>query len=401
LFVETIAVKKLISGYKSQMKSLLALAEDLSPPLGYPGGPCHVVRRIQQSSLSTKEKDRLAQEVEDGEDLPNVDAAKVYPVEVEKLLANTAFGLKELVVTAHVGYRMDLRGITIPQIRVVIQTFAQEWSKLKSQKHPIAQRWEEAMAHGEPIEYHEKKQNIFAVFTVAGKSVKLITAYYKGEKEEEAPEGGCKLASEAELQLSMNQLLEEVNLTYPRLVQVLREHYADIRKLKGESITVLRELPYLFLKAPDVPWIYRGITNLSAQQVEEILQQKVKLGLSSVSYMTQGERDVSWAIMPTPALQFAQNMHFGGMKPDTYGMIFLARNQGQFLLNPGLIAQIPEIRDWRVAKWKTTVGDAILTEAEVVTEQAIPVEAVVVVKAETPADTIRKWLDQQTRVAAG
>lgn len=379
------------------MKSLLSLAEDLSPPLGYPGGPCHVVQRIAHSKLSAKEKEKLADEVEDGEDLTNQEASKIYPLEVEKLLAGTAFGLKELVISAHAAYRLDLRGITVPQIRVVIQAFAQEWSKLKSQNHPTAQRWEQAIAYGEPIEYHEKKQNIFVVFTINNKSVKLVTAYYKGESEEEAPVGGCKLANESELQTSMYLLMEEI-ISYPEMVKVLQDHYADIKKLKGEQISHLRLMPYSFLQAPDVPWIYRGITNLSKEQVEAIIgKPPEEKAYILQEYRTQPERDVSWSIVPTPAIQFAQNLHFGGMKPATYGVILVARNEGQFLLNPGLIAQIPEIRDQRIAKWKTTVGDAILTEAEVITDQAIPVQFAVVITPETTADTARRLLDTKTR----
>jgi len=175
------------------MKSLLVVVEDMSPPLGHIGGPCGVLQRISQSSLPDRVKDELEGTVEDEEDLSNQQASKVYPLEMEKLLPGTAFGLKDLVISAHAAYRMDLRGVTVPMVRLAVAEFAKQWSKYRSTKHPTAERWERAMSYNEPIEFVEPKFKLKIVFTVANKAIKLVTTFIEGEPDPKLPKDGCAI----------------------------------------------------------------------------------------------------------------------------------------------------------------------------------------------------------------
>ena len=57
---------------------------DLSPPLGFPGGPCHVVQRIDEEVRNPRMRDTLTDKVEHGEKLTNPEAAKVYSIETDR-----------------------------------------------------------------------------------------------------------------------------------------------------------------------------------------------------------------------------------------------------------------------------------------------------------------------------
>ena len=54
--------------------------EARSTPIGLPGGPCHVIRNIEEADVPESVKDDLIQDVERGRDLSNQDASKVYDI---------------------------------------------------------------------------------------------------------------------------------------------------------------------------------------------------------------------------------------------------------------------------------------------------------------------------------
>ena len=59
------------------------------PPLGWPGGLCHTVERIQEEVVDQRLEDQLTDKVEKGQSLTNPEAAKVYEVETERGVSNT------------------------------------------------------------------------------------------------------------------------------------------------------------------------------------------------------------------------------------------------------------------------------------------------------------------------
>lgn len=103
-----------------------AKTADLDPQLGWPGGRCHVVDRIEDEAPRRKD---LMDRVESGEDLSNPQASSVYSTRVE--LGDGMF--RHMILTAHAQYRMDLRGVTIPHLRALLRELAGVYSKAKSQ----------------------------------------------------------------------------------------------------------------------------------------------------------------------------------------------------------------------------------------------------------------------------
>ena len=59
---------------------------DLDPMLGYPGGICKVVKRVDDKLNEGYIEDILIDKVENAEDLDNLEASVVYPRIVEKPL---------------------------------------------------------------------------------------------------------------------------------------------------------------------------------------------------------------------------------------------------------------------------------------------------------------------------
>ena len=165
---------------------------DLNPPLGKPGGPCYVVQRIDKQVQNPKLRDDLIDEVESGEDLSNAEASKVYGLDKEP-----GVGLLEsILITAHGQYRMDLRGITVDDVRFALGSFAKQmddWQKLKS---PAYQRMLDLMQRGEKIEWTGKNR-LKVIFEVAGTTARLVTTYWKGAGDPPPPRTECPLPKRA------------------------------------------------------------------------------------------------------------------------------------------------------------------------------------------------------------
>jgi hypothetical protein len=165
---------------------------DLQPPLGHPGGPCHVVRRIVNEVSQPRLQEALVEDVESGKDLSNPAAAKVYSLETERM-PEGASRYKRMLIGPHAQYRMDLRGITVPQIRVVLRDFFKAYAAEKSRNSALARRWEEDMARSVSITWTDKKLNLTIAFAVERDAVKLLTTYWQGETTPRPPGGGCRI----------------------------------------------------------------------------------------------------------------------------------------------------------------------------------------------------------------
>ena len=170
---------------------------DKMPPLGYPGGPCHVIRRIDDEIRNPGLREKLIDNIEEGSGLSNPEAAKVYGIELER----GPWKFKKLVITAHAQYRMDLRGITVPEIRASLGNFFKRFHDLKSRGK--AHKLEQQIARGQRLEWRDNKLKIFLVFSTNGRdTITVITVYEPGVKDPPAPgEGVCpvRTASDKEL----------------------------------------------------------------------------------------------------------------------------------------------------------------------------------------------------------
>jgi cation transport regulator ChaC len=168
---------------------------DLSPPLGYPGGPCQVIQRIHSTVRNPKMRDELVDDVEGYKGLSNTDATKVYKLETEKGVK--AKFLNRLRITPHAQYRMDQRGITVQDVRTGLMLFAREFYDSKSQQGHFYRSRSEELARGEKILWVAKKIGRLAlVFVSAGQgAITLVTAYWDGLGDPKpVDESVCKVA---------------------------------------------------------------------------------------------------------------------------------------------------------------------------------------------------------------
>lgn len=163
---------------------------DLAPPLGYPGGPCHVIDRVEQSVHNPKRREKIIDEVEDGGSLSNQDAAQIYHIETEAGPSGTR--VKHLQLGPHTQYRMDYRGITVPLIRVALADFFKAYAVEKSRGSFLAKKWEESFAWAEPINWTVKRLGLTVVFVIENSNARIVTTYWEGESDPRPPgEGGC------------------------------------------------------------------------------------------------------------------------------------------------------------------------------------------------------------------
>ncbi len=153
---------------------------DLSPNLGWPGGPCQVVHRIEENIRSPRMRGDMAEKVEHGDKLTNPEAAKIYTVLTER-----GGGLfRQIKITAHAQYRMDQRGITVGDLRATLANYSKQLQKWKSQK---SWEWEhfvrDSMEHN-TIEWVDKKLgDLEIVFVHERGTAVIVSTYWKGMRD--------------------------------------------------------------------------------------------------------------------------------------------------------------------------------------------------------------------------
>lgn len=177
--------------FEGKTGTLYRKRADLNPPLGYPGGPCQVLERIRDDVPNTNLQDALVDTVEDGVDLSNSDASKVYSVLLEQGVAGSA--IQKIHFSGHAQYRMDLRGVTIPEVRASLKNFLKAWHREKSMQSALAKQWEMMMAYNEGIRWVDPKMGLSTVFDLRGGAAYIITAFWtKYSKTPSVDESSCK-----------------------------------------------------------------------------------------------------------------------------------------------------------------------------------------------------------------
>lgn len=165
---------------------------DKMPSLGLPSeaGPCLVVQRIEDEVRSQRVREHLQDKVEDNKPLSNSEAHTVYDKEVERVDRGL---IKRFILTAHAQYRMDLRGISVPLLRIVFKAWSKQLNDWKSQKDPMYEYTMRLVRMGDKIEYLYKKLDLFVVFAVVGReTAEVVTVYWKGESDPKAT-GYCRV----------------------------------------------------------------------------------------------------------------------------------------------------------------------------------------------------------------
>ena len=152
---------------------------DLTPPLGWYGGPCKVVDRIEDVVSTPALRSELSEKVEHGQKLTNPEAAKVYQMESER--GGGVF--QQMRITPHAQYRMDQRAITVGDLRAFFMDFSKKLNDWKSQKSWEYDHYTEALSRGEPVEWIDKRLgDLQVVFVMSGRGVAdIVTTYFKGE----------------------------------------------------------------------------------------------------------------------------------------------------------------------------------------------------------------------------
>lgn len=161
---------------------------DLSPALGKPGGPCQVVRRIEDEIHNPRVKDQLVDKVEEGKALSNPEAGKVYDIEVEKARGMVT----KFLVGPHTQYRMDLRKVTVKDIQRALAEWTKEVHALRKNGDPKYELLLEMLNQGEVIRY-TSPQNLIVVFAPEQKGVaKIVTTWWQGVSDPPPP-GTCEV----------------------------------------------------------------------------------------------------------------------------------------------------------------------------------------------------------------
>lgn len=151
---------------------------DLNPPLGYPGGICYVVSRIVETLHNPRLQRQLTDEVEHGHDLEG-EEAKVYRPMVDK---GPGGPINQILFSSHAQYRMDLRSVTVPEVRLALRNFLKHLYDLKSRQDPEFNHLSRSLMQQSVVEWKDPKTQLFISFKLSDdKQVKIITTFWKGE----------------------------------------------------------------------------------------------------------------------------------------------------------------------------------------------------------------------------
>lgn len=160
---------------------------DLNPPLGT-GGPCRIVDRILKERLRPDKADALISLVEGDQELSNHQADIFY----DPIPERGPPPFDRFMLTPHSQYRMDLRGVTVKDLRESLARFRDYVSKLKQKNDPEYAR---IMQPGKSeLVWTDPKSKLFFVFGLNSHtgSPTLVTTYWKGEENPSMPFGGCQ-----------------------------------------------------------------------------------------------------------------------------------------------------------------------------------------------------------------
>ncbi len=174
------------TGSKHSMAAKVAdryMRADLNPPLGRPGGPCQVVKRIDMKVTNPSVKETLIDEIEHGDTFTNTDASRVYGPEIEFL-----GGLfRTMQLSSHAQYRMDLRGITVALVQRSLMDLS---TAMGRDQYLMSEVYSSA---GRGYRWDDRKRGVTIVVDPQGRDViRVVTVYQTGGKDPKPPgEGGC------------------------------------------------------------------------------------------------------------------------------------------------------------------------------------------------------------------
>ena len=88
---------------------------DLNPSLGYPGGSCQVQERVRDRVRSERVQDYLIEKHQNEQKFDRKEEDAVYPDDLS--IGKAGFIFPDIVLRSHAQHRMDLRGVTVKDIK--------------------------------------------------------------------------------------------------------------------------------------------------------------------------------------------------------------------------------------------------------------------------------------------
>jgi hypothetical protein len=147
-----------------------------------------VVRRIRDEVSSPALQQRLIDEVEHGEDLSNPEASKVYQLDREP---GVGF-IKQIMIGPHAQYRMDLRSVTIDDLRSALAAFNKQLELHRDKNPRLHTQLTTKLTYGDEIRF-ESPASLTVVFSMKGAAAMIITTFWRGVPDPKIPSGGCPI----------------------------------------------------------------------------------------------------------------------------------------------------------------------------------------------------------------
>ena len=161
---------------------------DLTPALGHPlrAGPCYIVDRIKQNVNSPKMQQHLIDELTSG-GFDSPDERATY----DAIRERGPTPKTDMILVEHAQARMDLRGVTVPELRLTLANFLKHYYDHKSKQDYVAEKLTKSLEHGEVIDWVDKALGLETVFRLNRNTFTIITSYWMGASDPRVPPGGC------------------------------------------------------------------------------------------------------------------------------------------------------------------------------------------------------------------
>lgn len=169
-------------------------------PLGYPGGPCHVYERIRDR-VPRGQQQAIIDRVESGDyNLPSEMEGAMYHQLYDDTKTGGPFAF--VAISPHAQFRLDLRKVTLAEVRKAIMAFGEKWNVEKSRNSAWYQEKLEFARRGTSWNW-EAPGTDFRLPIIVGKSdrfpgkqgvliVSAITYNQRRNKPPPTPESSCE-----------------------------------------------------------------------------------------------------------------------------------------------------------------------------------------------------------------
>lgn len=141
-----------------------------------------MVRRIRDEVHSQALQKHLIEEVEHGDDLSNPEAAKVYHMDQEP---GVGF-IKKILIGPHAQYRMDLRSVTVDDVRAALAAFNQQLEQHRTKSPKLHAQLTTKLMYGDDIRF-ESPTGLTVVFGTKPTGAMIVTTYWEGVPDPRMP----------------------------------------------------------------------------------------------------------------------------------------------------------------------------------------------------------------------